>query len=84
VRRYDDILAEMAKRDLLEIMMRICMNRGVPLDQACSAKRWQSLVLARRDMFAYLASELGWSHADIARFFGMHHTSVLDQLKKNP
>jgi chromosomal replication initiation ATPase DnaA len=75
----DAVLDLLADRGLLELVDNVCALRGVTRDELCGRDRSRAVAAARHELWAliYDHRERFYSFAEIGRFFGRDHTSVI-------
>ena len=64
------------------ILRDVALQHCVAIDEICGKSRKKKYVLARRELYFRLKEEIGMSFAEIGRFIGRDHTSVLFGYRK--
>jgi chromosomal replication initiation ATPase DnaA len=73
------VVQALAARGLLELLDRVCAQRGVTRSELCGDARTQSVAAARQELWWLIRHhpDRSYSFVEIARFFGRDHTTVL-------
>lgn len=71
------------KREVRQIIADIALIYGVTYADVMSVRRTQQIVRARQHIMFELSQRTPWSIAQIGRFLGRDHTSVLHGVKKH-
>ena len=79
----EEIAAELAARDLLDLVDEVCRARGVTRDELCGRGRTKAVASARRELWRRLRQHpgLSYSYEEIGRLFDRDHATVLSGVR---
>jgi hypothetical protein len=69
------------KREVKRLIAEIAMLHGVAVEDILSERRTKQIALARQHVMVEMKARTPWSIAQIGRYLGRDHTSVLHALK---
>lgn len=68
---------DLERRGLLELVVSICVDHGVTIDNIAAGSKQRSIAHARHHIFAAIRSIARLSFTEIGNLFGRDHTSVI-------
>jgi chromosomal replication initiation ATPase DnaA len=79
----DEIAAELAVRDLLELVDEVCRARRITREELCGRGRTKAVASARRELWWRLRhhQELSFSYEEIGRLFDRDHATVISGVR---
>ena len=79
----EEIVAELAVRDLLVVVDDVCRARRVTREELCGRGRTKAVASARRELWWHLRHhpELSFSYEEIGRLFNRDHATVISGVR---
>ena len=73
------VISELRHRGLFELLVSVCEQRGVMLEELCGPGRARSVALARHELWWRIRAlpDRHYSYPEIARMFGRDSTTVV-------
>ena len=72
-------MVELLRRELFELLVSVCRQRGVMLEELCGRGRARSVALARHELWwrIRVLPNRHYSYPEIGRMFGRDSTTIL-------